>query len=670
MTTRRSIIRGAGFLAAALGAAGSVRPAAAAQSPGIAALENLKGMPGVDNPVFIPGHGWFESTLADGESDGVVRIAGPDGRHWCRTGFDGALRPDWFARAEDGLDQALAIQRACDHAARFGPYSIELGGTYHRCLTPIRIDPTRVALRGAGARLDYSYMPEPPDRTIATLDDIPPTEGWRREDLALVHEEGSEIALARDLALPGEGRYRFTLEIGALDGATDYPAVYLSVLGAGREELAKLTAVAPGPYTFEVEGSQQAARLVIETHAAARINSLRITYHGRRECVLVAAKEASPQYGHKWIEGLEIIGPGNHSSLQGIRFETHAMSRSSRIDIRDVTVRGFGTGLIFSHRAYLVRGAALRIACDVAMHFLGALEDAGELITLQGSVIDGGRIAVLNNNAEVALFGTSIDFVDQVFVGSGRLILQGCHLEVNRPKSGDKPLVDLGAGNVTIDGGSFSVTGSNFEAGNLCEHIFELRSRGATASMREVSTYNLRSTSGALAGGPGRLDTALIRGHRPRHLAPIVQFDASRNLLGPLPLDLRASEGPKGGFQFFPTASPTFKASPSFRCLWVVGSARPGSEVGVHFRVWSDVAGTLHARLHALSGEDRNPIGEGWWLDVGPEWQMFLGDSGDTHPSAGTCGRMPEGCENVALMLDLTAIDGTVEIANPFLSTI
>ncbi|WP_353476544.1 hypothetical protein PVT71_27510 (plasmid) [Salipiger sp. H15] len=671
MISRRIMLLGGGLLAAVATRLSDARPATANPIPAVLRLEDLTATPATGQPMFIPGQGWFESTLPDGEADGVVHISGPDGRHWKRCGFDGALHPGWFARPEDGEDQSLAIQRACDHARKFGPFAVELGNAVHRCLSILRIDPTRVALRGSGARLDYSAMPEPPaSDPVATLDNIVPSAGWRRDAGALMCDDGGGETLSLDLELPGDGRYRISATIGALEGSEDFPSLRIAMLAPGREPLATLVAASPGPFYFEVTGPQQAVRLTLETGSAVRLESLTVSHHGLRECVLISSGETSPQYGHKWMEGIEIVGPGAGTALHGMRFESFAMARSARIEMQNVTVRGFDTGLVLSHRCYLLRGTAMRINCGVGVHFLGGLEDAGELISFQGGVIDGGRIAILNNGAEISFFGTSIDFADQVFVGTGQLNLVGCHVEMNRPKAADKPLVDLGIGNVAVDGGSFSVTGNDFEAGNLCDHIFELRSPAATASLREVTPYNLRTQSGALAGGPGRLDTALMRGRRPRHIAPIVQFAQGRNLLGPMPLDLRASDGPGGGFQMFPTTNPSFKASQSFRYIWLVGRARPGSEVGVHLRMRSDVQGELRLALQALAGDVRTPIGNGWAFKVGPDWKTFLGDSNDTHPSAATSGRMPEGSLQIGLMLDLTGIDGTVEFADAFLCAI
>ncbi|WP_341367378.1 hypothetical protein [Yoonia sp. BS5-3] len=671
MISRRGLAGLAGTAAVTLGAVFARQ--GQAQTTALADLADLETSPATNSPIHIPGQGWFESKTANGLADGVVQIEGPDGQYWTRMDFSGALKPAWFSQASDRDDDALAIQRALDHAARFGPFAIDLENKRHRCLTPLTIDPTRMALRGAGAVLDFSAIPEPVRHDpIFQLDDIALTQGWERTNGVLSTSNDAQARpLIHDLQLPEEGRYRLSLTVDAVTGDADFPNVKVSLSDRSTATPASITAIASGDHDLELWGPVPNAQLTIETNADIRISALQIAFHGQRECVLIASNEDSPQYGHKWMEGIEIVGPGLGTLRHGIRFETGAEARSSRLILRDVTVRNFHTGLMFSHRAYLINATGLRCACEKAgLHFLGGLRDAGELISLYASVIDGGEIAILNNDAEVALFGTAIDFVDQVFVGSGRLLLHGCHLEVNRPKASDKPLIDLGQGDVTLNGGSFTVTGADFDAGNQCQHIFLLRSRAATASMRDVTTYNLRSQSGALAGGLGRLDTALIRGRRPRHMAPIVQFDPQRNLLGTVPLDLRTSNGAAGTFNRFPTDVTTFKASPAYRHIWLFGVARPGAELGVFFRLRSETPGTILASVQAVKGDTRQVIGDIWPVPATTDWTRYLNNTANTHPASPGDGRMPEGFDEVALMLDLTEIEGTVEFADFFLSPV
>ncbi|WP_157764701.1 hypothetical protein [Rhodobacter sp. CZR27] len=670
MTTRREMV-GLALLAGAAGAAGSPASARAQEGQRVS-LADLPDLPAERSPVWVEGQGWFSAEPADDRApDGVLRISGPGLQHWRRDGAPGVLRPEWFADPKDDGDEALAIQRACDFAALNGPFAIDLGARRHACRSRLVLDPTRVALRGVGAVLDFSAMPAPQVRPpVVTLDTIWPDKNWSTEGKALVHADGQRDRLTRPLALPEAGRYRVSLAISRLTGTGQTPFLQVALTTEDNRRLGGITAIAPGRYSFEVEGGEAAALLTLESDARLRLESLEVEWQGWRECVLIQSTEQSPQYGHKWIEGVEFAGPGNGTLLHGLRFETRVATRSSRLDMHGVVVRGFHTGMVFSHRSYLVRGYSLRCISEIGMHFLGGAEDAGELFSFYGSIIGGARIALLNQGAEVFLDGTSVNFVDQIMTGSGMLTLQGCHLEINRPKRPDRPPFELSRGSVTISGGTFLVTGAGFEEGNECDVIFRLHSRAATAMMRDVTVYNLRTRSGALADGPGRLDTDRLRGGRPRHVAPIVQFDASRNLLGPLPHDSRTSNSRTGAFQRHPLGRDGFKAGPDYRFVWLCGRARPGAELGAAFEIRADQPGRVVARIEAVHGESRAAIGSDWPLEVTTDWTTFRASTADTHPAAAMDGRMPEGWEQVALMFDLSGHKGTVEVRSVFLCPI
>ncbi|MFN4098269.1 MAG: hypothetical protein ACK4GT_00695 [Pararhodobacter sp.] len=626
-----------------------------------------------DSPVWVEGRGWYESVPAEGEADGLLRVAGQDGRHWRLTGAD-ALKPQWFTRPDDEADAAKALQRACDHARRHGPLRIDLGSARYDCRSRLTLDPTRVVLTGAGAVLDFRAMPEPPVMPpVVTLNQIRPAPedgSWRRDGEALTHADGPRQALTHPVVLPQFGRYRVTFLVAALSGSSDYPMVRISVSQADRTRLGGILATAPGLHVFEFESTQTALRLEIESDASARIDSLTLDWQGERECVLVQVPRGGAQYGHKPMHGIELVGPGPGTRLHGMRFETLTETLSSRLHMFDVVVRGFQTGFVFSHRSYLVRGYNLRCVCEIGMHFLGGTQDAGELFSFFGSIIGGSRIAIQSNGAEVLLDGTSVNFVDQIFVGSGFLTLQGCHLEINRPTDPARPPFDLAWGNVVMNGGTFIVTGAGFEQGNACDHFFRLRSRAATALLADVSTYNLRTQTGALAEGPGRLDTARLRGRRPRHTAPIVQFAPERNLLGPLPREGRSSATLEGAFDHHPVRQEEVVLSPHVRFAWVCGTAKPGAEVGVSLELMGDSEGEVEMMIHALDGESRSVISNRWRVPVQRDWTRFQANTSDTHPSVPGDGRMPDGWPQVALAINRANYPGRLELRSLFLSAV
>lgn len=672
MTTRRAILAGFGLLAGLL-ASKRTTQVQAQTAPARNAVADLATRPMADSPVWVGGHGWYESLPADGEPDGLLRVAGLDGRHWRLIGTD-ALRPQWFTRPGDERDAAKAIQRACDHARRHGPLRIDLGSARYYCRSRITMDPTRVIMTGAGAVLDFTAMPEPQVRDpVVTLSQLRPTSddgSWHRDGEVLAHDDGPIDALTHFIALPQPGRYRVTFNVSALSGTGDYPMMRISVSRSDRTRMGGIVAVAPGLHVFEFRSSEAAARLVIESDANATVDRLVLDWQGERECVLVQVAEGGDQYGHKSMRGIKLVGPANGTRLHGMRFETLAETRSSRLHMYDMEVGGFQTGFVFSHRSYLVRGYNLRCVCEIGMHFLGGTQDAGELLSFFGSVLEGSRIAIQCNGAEFLLDGTSVNFVDQIFVGSGFLTLQGCHLEINRPTDPARPPFDLVWGNVAMTGGTFIVTGVGFEEGNACDHIFMLRSAAATASLADVSTYNLRTVTGALAGGPGRLDTARLRGRRPRHTAPIVQFAPARNLLGPLPRDARYSTTRDGPLEPHLVRQEAFRLPPQVPFAWLCGTAQPGCEVGVSLELMGDRDGAVELMIEALSGENRQAISNRWRVPVHADWTRFQANTAGTHPSVGADGRMPDGWPQVALRIDRSGYDGELELRSLFLSAV
>lgn len=672
MTSRRALLAG-GAVVAGLLASKRAGQAQATTAPAGPTVADLAARPIAESPVWVDGHGWYEAVPAEGSADGLLKVAGQDGHHWRLSGTD-ALKPQWFSGLEDEKDDAKALQRACDHARAHGPLRIDLGSSRYACRSRITLDPTRVILTGASAVLDFTAMPEPqvldPVVTLNQIRPVPEDGSWRVDGGVLAHDDGPMQALTHLVALPQPGRYRLTFQVESLSGTSDYPSLQVSVSRADRTRLGGIMVTAPGLHVFEFQSAEAAARLVLGADADVRIDALVLEWQGERECILVQVSEGGAQYGHNPMHGIEIVGPGNGTLLHGLRFETLVETRSSRLHMFDVVVHGFQTGFVFSHRSYLVRGYNLRCVCDVGMHFLGGTDDAGELFSFFGSIIGGARVAMQSNGAEILLDGSSVNFVDQVFVGSGFLTLQACHLEINRPTDPARPPFDVVWGNVALQGGTFIVTGAGFEKGNMCDHIFKLRSRAATASMADVSTYNLRTTSGALAEGPGRLDTARLRGRRPRHTAPVAQFAPERNLLGPLPRDGRSSTSHDGPFKSHLLQNAEFSLSPPVGFVWLCGTARSGAEVGVSLELMGDLDGEIEMVIQAIDGESRTDIGSLWRVPVQTEWTRFQANTGDTHPSARGDGRMPDGWPQVALSIRRASYNGRVEFRNVFLGAV
>jgi hypothetical protein len=667
MITRRGMVNGMALVAGALGAGYAAR--ARAGTPVAVRLADLPGVGPSPQPVWVEGQGWFVSVPATGSPDGVVRIAGSDGTEWLRSDYRGTVHPQWFVSEDDAGDDARAIQRACDFAAAERTAQVDLGNAVYRCRSRLEVDPTRTAIVGAGALLDFAeFKGAAANEDVLRLDSSVLNGGWQRDGTALVHVNGAETEMKHFLALAEEGRYRVDLAYSRLEGTNNLPFCRLRLTTPDGELIGRHTSVAAGRYAFEVTGPHPVVRLTLESDADVRLESLTITRHGRRECILVRSSEDSGRSGHKWLEGVTIAGPGEGTLLHGIRFETEHETRSSRIDMRNVVIEGFDTGMVFSHRSYLCRFYGVRCVSRVAVQFLGSSEDAGEGNAFFGCILGGGEIGIVNNGAEVMLNSTSVNFCKQVFVGSGTLTMQSCHIETHRPTEPAQPLFDIAGGHVSVSGGVFLVSGQGFEEGNQCDHIFELRSRAATATMAEVTCYNLRSRTGALGGGPGRLETVRLRGWRPRHIAPIVQFDRARNLLGAAPFDFRRSDAIEGSLSALPMEGETLLIAAEVSHLWLCGRAQPGVEIGVSLEARCAIEADIDLQVFALDGEKRLALDRPWLTRFGPDWRLYQNSTFDAHPAASTDGRMPEGFGQLALLLDLSRAEAPVELRGPFMS--
>lgn len=231
-------------LGLAAGAAGSKVGAQVAPAP--PTLSDLAERSAQQSPVHLPGQGWFEAAPANGEPDGIMRIAGPEGTHWSRLDRD-ALRPEWFGGQDDPPDDARLIQRACDHAAQFGLGAVTLGARRWNCLSRIVVDPTATILRGDGATLDFSGLsPSVETEPLATLQDLPEAAGWTHDLGVLRSAYGEADPLQLPLSLNRPGRFRVTFLLAALSGWQDFPALFVEIEDTQGKRQGGVTAVAPG----------------------------------------------------------------------------------------------------------------------------------------------------------------------------------------------------------------------------------------------------------------------------------------------------------------------------------------------------------------------------------------------------------------------------------------
>jgi hypothetical protein len=525
--------------------------------PGIAQVPSISDLASVDpslNCVDVIGYAhpldggggvfvWRAGRAA--KLDAGVRIASrtPDKGHWVRATYDGAsVRPEWFGSLSTIDDHSILIQRAIDFVVAEGGGRIDLGSRTYRCLSRIRVDPVRSILSGAGAMLDFSNRPEPESASLPPVVDLTTLRSaasgaWSASADGLNHRLARPTDLSVPLHLKEGQRYRVSCKISLLQGDPSIPFLRLQIFGDGARPIASYVTSAPDHIVLDFEWpAAVSGRLALSSNSDVSITGFELRLLGTPECLLVEATEETPRYGHKWLEGFRVYGPAQKraaTKLHGIRFETRQPAKASRAIVRSVTVDGFDTAVVLSHRAYLIQFFGARLVSRVSVHFLHGAEDAGENISFFGCTLGGGQIGIWNGGAEINMFGTSIDFAEQMYCGSGILGAHGCHFETHRTTRSDQYLFDLSEGQVAIDGGYLMVSGHDFATGNSADYIVYTRSQYARFMISNVYCYNLRTKTDILAGGPGRFHSRNLLGGATKHVAALPKRDDRHNIFGP-----------------------------------------------------------------------------------------------------------------------------------------
>lgn len=481
---------------------------------------------------------------APARADTGVRIANERAKdgYWLRVAYEGGrVRPQWFGSFNTATDHAALIQAAIDFVAAEGAGCVDLGNETYQCQSRIVLNPTRCGLTGSGALLDFSHRAAAAENgAIVDLERLraAATGSWSSPAEGLAHTPDRFTELTVPLALEAGQRYRATCKIDQLSGDPNNPFVRLLITCDGVDTpVVRLPTSAADRIAFDFEWPDKAStgRLSLTSNSQALITEFELRPLGTPECILVCA-DGGPQYGHLWLEGFRLKGPGEGSSaspLHGIRFETKRPAQSSRAAVRNLNVDGFETALVLADRAYLIHFNDSRFVGGVGVHFLHASQDAGENISFHGCTIGGGRIGLWNGGAEINLFGSSIDFAEQFYVGTGVLNAQSCHFETGRTTRADQYLFEIAEGSVTIDASYLMIGGGGFAAGNEADYIVYSRSPYAGFTIANTYCYNLRTRTGIFAGGDGRFESRNLSGIAMNPIAPVPKRDALSNLFGP-----------------------------------------------------------------------------------------------------------------------------------------
>jgi hypothetical protein len=390
--------------------------------------------------------------------------------------------------------------------------------------------------------LDFSNRPEPETANTPPIVDLEilrsaASGAWSASGNVLKHQRARPTELAVPLPLKEGRRYRVSCKISELQGDPSIPFLRLQIFGDGARPITSCVTSAPDHIVLDFEWpAAVSGRLALSSNSDVSMTAFELRLLGTPECLLVEATAETPQYGHKWLEGFRLHGPAQKrpaTKLHGIRFETRQPTKASRTTVRSVTVDGFETAVVLSHRAYLIQFFGARLVSRVGVHFLHGTEDAGENISFFGCNLGGGQIGIWNGGAEINMFGTSINFAEQMYCGRGILNAQGCRFETHRTKRRDQYLFDVSEGQVAIDGGFLMISGRDFAAGNSADYIVYTRSRYARFMISNAYCYNLRTKTDVFAGGPGRFYSRNLLGGATKHLAALPKHDDGHNIFGP-----------------------------------------------------------------------------------------------------------------------------------------
>lgn len=349
---------------------------------------------------------------------------------------------------------------------------------------------------------------------------------------------------------------RITMVIGEIDpltiGSNTYRSVILSlrkntgtpngsISGGGQAGGSYTLSASSGEYapgatvSFDAVLTDVNPYLRIQSNAAIKINSLSAKVLPNNTCILVRSVSTTRGATSRGIREMKITGRSDQAAwVDGIVFDTQTVALTSRSNWYGLNVGpSFGRGLVFQNRAYLMSFFAPQVTASIAcVDTLPGSDDAGENISFFGGNFGGGSVAgsigIRNTGGfSLHLFGTSIDFSDQWYVGDGGCFFDQCWLEKNPNTSSALPYFVLNTGycsmrntRVQTDGSITPTTSTPFYVGAR-----------AWLDIEADTPYNIHGTSSAMASGPGRI-TFKGRGGISKELDVIVKRDANSSLLG------------------------------------------------------------------------------------------------------------------------------------------
>lgn len=316
--------------------------------------------------------------------------------------------------------------------------------------------------------------------------------------------ESESRGAIRDVLADDLGRYNIDLYEGATDALKLQAAIY-----AARDAEEDRVIVTPRAITIDqtIEWDVGYASLEFGSSPVTSTVTDAATFHVYNSRRWLNANT------NKWIRGLWLRGPGSKDN-ESLAFNFDSERSNVRgLNMENVEIRGFNTGLRFNNNAYLLTFTNVHVwSYDVGLIMPSGGNNYGENIRFIASTFGSGRRAVSSNNpnGDLAFIGCSFDFMEELaVVNAGQVSFETCHIEM-RGKDISTPILRTGANRagILVHGGRFTIHSGRAQT----EHLFNTSHEewGYGIRLSDVELFGITCLSRVLCGGSGHLYTSNV----------------------------------------------------------------------------------------------------------------------------------------------------------------
>lgn len=313
--------------------------------------------------------------------------------------------------------------------------------------------------------------------------------------------ESESRGAIRDVLADDLGRYSIDLYEGATDAIKLQAAIY-----AARDAGEDRVIVTPRAITIDqtIEWDVGYASLEFGNSPVRSTVTDGATFHVYNSRPNLTANV------NKWLRGMELRGPGRLDNTS-LAFDFDSLEGNVRgLNIENVEIRGFNTGLRFYNNAYLLTFTNVHVwSYDVGLIMPSGGANYGENIRFIASTFGSGRRAVStgNSDGDLAFIGCSFDFMEELaVVNAGQVSFETCHIEM-RGSDITTPILRTGAerAGILVHGGRFTIHSGRPQT----DHLFSTSHAdwGYGIRLSDVELFGITCLSRVLCGGSGHLYT-------------------------------------------------------------------------------------------------------------------------------------------------------------------